>query len=110
MMRGMRYPPGSFTKNFAWHGTGLRKLHAAIRSGFRGALTAPSRDDWRKHSGINDSSLDLIPVNFFLRNAAGRMSVYELVVQALTQAHTLRFDRLALFALHLNRVGHGKGR
>jgi hypothetical protein len=101
----MKYSPGSFSKNFAWHGTGLRKLHNAINLGFKNTLAPVSRDRWRKDSQINDGALELIPINFFLHNARGRISVDELVVQAIRYPHSLRFDRLGLFAFHLNRVG-----
>jgi hypothetical protein len=102
-----KHAPGSFTKNFAWHGTGLRKLHAVIRAGFHDTLAPVSRDRFRKDSGL-DASLSLIPINFFLHNRADRMSVDELVFQAIERPHSIRFDRLALFALHLNRVGSGR--
>lgn len=36
------------------------------------------------------------------------MSVDELVYQALERPHSARFDRLGLFALHLNRAGTGR--
>ncbi|WP_166298893.1 hypothetical protein [Bradyrhizobium sp. 2S1] len=100
-----KHRPGSFTKNFAWGGKGFKNLHDAIRSGYSSTLTTVPRDVWRKSSGINDSSLDLIPVNFFLHNLKGRMSVDELVFQALRRPHSSDFDRLALFTFHLNRVG-----
>jgi hypothetical protein len=101
-----KHAPGSFSKNFAWHGTGLRKLHIVIRAGFRDALAPVRRDRFREDSGL-DASLSLIPVNFFLHNRSGSMSVDELVFQAIERPHSIRFDRLALYALHLNRVGTG---
>ena len=103
----VKHAPGSFSKNFAWHGTGLRKLHIVIRAGFRDTLATVPRDRFRGDSGL-DASLSLIPVNFFLHNKAGGMSVDELVFQAIERPHSIRFDRLALFALHLNRVGTGQ--
>jgi hypothetical protein len=105
----MKYRPGSFSKNFAWHGTGLRKLYNAVRSGFGGNLAPVSREQWRANSGIGDRALDLIPLNFFLHNARGRISVDELVFQSVTHPHSIEFDRLALYALHLNRVGKPPG-
>src|SRR6185437_6009720 len=105
MARAPKHRPGSFTKNFAWGGRGFKNLYDAIRSGYGSTLRAVKRDDWRKNSGIDDSSLDLIPINFFLHNLKGRMSVDELVFQAIHRPHTKDFDRLALFAFHLNRVG-----
>lgn len=103
----MKYSPGSFSKNFAWHGTGLRKLHAAIRKGFHNRLSPVDRLSWRRDSGINDPNLELIPVNFFLHNQSGKMSIEELVAYAVSKPHSLDFDRLALFAFHLNRAGSG---
>lgn len=105
----MKYKPGSFSKNFAWHGTGLRKLYAAIRTGFENILTAVPREQWRSNSNIGDSALQLIPLNFFLHNVRGRVSPDELVYQAIARPHSLEFDRLGLFALHLNRVGKPPG-
>ena len=106
----MAYLPGSFTKNFAWHGTGLQKLHTTIRQGFRGVLTPISRDAFRSKAGV-DSDIVLIPINFFLHNHDGEMSVDELVCQAIKFDHSLQFDRLALFALNLSRVSseHDQG-
>ena len=102
----MKYPPGSFSKNFAWHGTGLRKLHTVIRNGFQNRLTSVGRQEFRDNSGL-DASLSLIPINFFLHNRKGQISVDELVFQALQNPHSTHFDRLGLFALHLNRAGSG---
>ena len=100
----MAYRPGSFSKNFAWRGKGLHKLHAVIRKGFRGSLTPVERQRFRDESGLG-ASLSLIPVNFFLNNLDNELSVDELVFQAIRYAHSAHFDRLALFAFHLNRVG-----
>lgn len=100
----MAYRPGSFSKNFAWRGKGLHKLHAVIRKGFRGNLTPVARQRFRDESGLG-ASLSLIPVNFFLNNLNNELSVDELVFQAIQHTHSARFDRLALFAFHLNRVG-----
>jgi hypothetical protein len=102
----MKYAPGSFSKNFAWHGTGLRKLHTAIRAGFGTTLRPVPREKWRSNSNIGDPALELIPINFFLHNAHGQISVDELVFQAIKHPHSIQFDRLALFAFHLNRVGN----
>jgi len=105
----MKHRPGSFSKNFAWGATALRKLYNAVRAGFGGNLAPVPREQWRASSGIGDRALDLIPVNFFLHNARGRISVDELVFQSVTRPHSIEFDRLALFALHLNRVGKPPG-
>lgn len=106
----MKYPPGSFSKNFAWHGTGLRKLHRSIRAGFGGKLEPVSRARWRAGSRIDDAALELIPLNFFLFNEGNALLIDELAFQAISRAHTIRFDRLALFALHLSQVGTPPGR
>jgi len=106
----VKYAPGSFTKNFAWHGTGFRKLHATIRAGFSNALAPVSRPKWREASGINDTSLELIPVNFFLWNdQKHRVRPDELVYQAFRQPHDVHFDRLALFAFNVSDVGFPPG-
>jgi hypothetical protein len=103
----MKYAPGSFSKNFGWHGTGLRKLHSAIRAGFGRQLLPVRRQDWRDRSGIADKNIDLVPINFFLHNHGGTLSIDELVFDAIRKPHSVEFDRLALFAFHLNRVGSG---
>ena len=103
----MSYPPGSFSKNFAWHGTGLRKLHRCVRAGFQGTLAAVDRQSFRQNSGI-EGAIILIPINFFLHNRDGRLSVDELVFQAIDGKHSMIFDRLALFALNLSLVGSGR--
>ncbi len=102
----MKYPPGSFSKNFAWHGTGLLKLHTAICRGFQNRLEPVERQSFRNDSGL-DGSLSLIPINFFLHNHNGRMSVDELVFRAIEYPHSTHFDRLGLFSLHLNKAGSG---
>ena len=104
----MAYTPGSFSKNFAWHGTGLRKLHTTISSGFNDVLAPVDRRTFRVEAGV-DGAIILIPINFFLHNRDGHMSIDELVFQAIERDHSSRFDRLALFALNLNRVGRGRG-
>ena len=103
----MKYAPGSFSKNFGWHDKGLRKLHIAIRDGFQNSLTSVGRQHFRDNSGL-DASLSLIPINYFLHNRSSQISVDELVFQAIEYPHSLYFDRLGLFALHLNRAGSGK--
>jgi HNH endonuclease len=104
-----KYAPGSFTKNFAWADTGFNRLHTVIRAGYGSVLNPVQRNKWRADSGINDASLELIPINFFLHNKDGRMSVDELVFQGIQRPHTIDFDRLALFAFHLNQVGKPPG-
>ena len=90
------YPPGSFTKNFAWarRPPGLKALYDAIRSGFRGSMAPVSRDNFRRYSGIADSDRQLIPLNFFLHNTivqgANVVSIDELVRHALSSGHSRR--------------------
>lgn len=57
----MKYKPGSFSKNFAWHGTGLRKLHTVIRSGFANKLASVGRQQFRDNSGL-DEALSPMPL------------------------------------------------
>ncbi len=108
----MAYKPGSFTKNFAWHGTGFAKLHAAIRAGFSAQLKPVTREIFRRNCGVPEPDLQLIPINFFLfngvRNEKLHLEVDELVFQAIEQPHSLVFDRLALFALNLSEIGSFK--
>lgn len=103
----VKHHPGSFTKNFAWGSAGLKRLHEAIRAGFRNELSSVSRDAFRRDCGINDP-LDLIPINFFLHNLDGQLSVDELVRQAVLYPHSRTFDLLALFTFHLNSAGRGR--
>ena len=103
----MAYAPGSFSKNFAWHGTGLRKLHTTIRSGFHDVLAPLDRRTFRSDAGV-DGAIVLIPINFFLHKRDGHLSIDELVFQAIERDHSSRFDHLALFALNLSRVGGGR--
>jgi hypothetical protein len=109
------YPPGSFTKNFGWaqKPPGLRALYEAIRLGFQRRFTPVSRNSFRSHSGISDPNRQLIPINFFLHNTVrgteNFISTDELIRQALASPHSRRFDLLALFALHLARMGRRIG-
>jgi hypothetical protein len=104
----VRYKPGSFSKNFAW-GTGLGKLHRAIRLGFGGKTKPIERLEFRENSQIADRDLQLIPIKFFLFNRSeegkATIQVDELVFQAVENPHSIIFDRLAVFALHLSSVG-----
>ena len=84
----------------------MRKLHTATKSGFRSTLSPVNRQNFRSEADVEDSII-LIPINFFLHNGDGSMSVDELVFQAVERNHSAQFDHLALFALHLNRVGSG---
>jgi hypothetical protein len=106
----MASAPGSFTKNLGWEkaGSGLRKLYDAIRSGFDDRAVPVSREVWRANVGSIKGG-PFVPLNFFLHNTVMNgenfVSVDELVLQALTRPHSAAFDRLALFALNLNRAG-----
>lgn len=102
----MAHAPGSFSKNFAWHGTGLRKLHSAIKSGFQSRLVSVERQAFRRECRLV-GGIDLIPINFFLHNKHDYLSVDELVYRAIKHPHGAHFDKLALFTFHLNRVGSG---
>ncbi|SPP91997.1 HNH endonuclease [Bradyrhizobium vignae] len=105
------YPPGSFTKNFGWNKfpPGLRRLHDVIRAGFSGVARTVSRDTFRRNCGVNDAARQLIPLNFFLHNTivdnANYVTADELVRHAINNPHSQRFDQLALFAMHLAKMG-----
>ena len=122
-----KYAPGSFTKNFAWHahGRGLQRLHTVIRRGFDNTLAPVPRSLFRGRCGVDEESLQLIPVNFFLHNSIGGLprplaashtgrprnfvSVDELVRIAIDRPHSQLFDRVSLYALHLNMAGNRLG-
>jgi hypothetical protein len=110
-----KYAPGSFTKNFGWNTNppGLSRLHHVIHAGFGGAANPVKRDTFRADCGIADPNRQLIPVNFFLHNTVKHdvnyVSVDELVRHAINNPHSRRFDRLALFAVNLARMGRRVG-
>jgi hypothetical protein len=105
------YAPGSFTKNFGWNlePPGLNRLHVIIRAGFGGAAIPVRRDTFRRQCGLTDANRQLIPINFFLHNTVVNGTNYvtadELVRHAINNPHSSRFDQLALFAMHLSRMG-----
>jgi hypothetical protein len=109
------YPPGSFTKNFGWNldPPGLHRLHTVIRAGFGGVAQAVQRETFRRQCGLSDSNRQLIPINFFLHNTVvgGRnyVTADELVRHAINNPHSTRFDQLALFAMHLAKMGAAGG-
>ena len=109
------YPPGSFTKNFGWNldPPGLHRLHTVIRSGFGNVAKPVERNTFRRQSGLSDPNRQLIPINFFLHNTIANGVNYvtadELVRHAINNPHSLRFDQLALFAMHLARMGRRVG-
>jgi|SRR5579862_6862607 len=109
------YAPGSFTKNFGWNldPPGLHRLHTVIRAGFGGVAESVRRETFRRNCGLTDSNRQLIPINFFLHNTVrgGRnyVTADELVRHAISNPHSGRFDQLALFAMHLARMGSRVG-
>lgn len=102
--------PGSFTKNYSWGplSDGLQQLHESIKVGFDGTLEAVPRNEFRRRIERLHRP-DYIPLNFFLFNEVKQgvsyVAVDELVFQALTFRHSGQFDKLALFAFSLSRVG-----
>lgn len=107
--------PGSFTKNFSWGGEdkGLRELHTLIRAGFDNALADVPRLLFRQRvAELNPPRPDYIPLNFFLYNRVKSgvdfVVADELVFQAVNFRHSANFDKLALFAFNLSRVGNWK--
>lgn len=109
------FAPGSFTKNFGWNLSppGLNRLYEVIRAGFGGVTTSVTRDQFRQDCGLPDLNRQLIPVNFFLHNTVvdrvNYVTVDELVRHAINNPHSRRFDWLALFSLHLSRMGRRIG-
>lgn len=105
--------PGSFTKNFSWGPVtrGLKELYTIIRAGFANELTDTPRKVFRERVAELGRP-DYIALNFFLLNerrfGTDFVVVDELVFQALTQKHSANFDKLALFAFILSRVGAWK--
>jgi hypothetical protein len=112
----MAFAPGSFTKNFGWNLSPprLHALYVAIRAGFGGVAHSVTRDHFRSHCGISDPDRQLIPINFFLHNTViGRVNYVtpdELVRHAINNPHSRRFDQLALFTMHLTRLGRRLGK
>lgn len=104
--------PGSFTKNFSWgKESGLQQLHENIRIGFADTMEDVPRDEYRRRVRAQNRP-DYIPINFFLfnrpRNGVDHIVADELVFQALTQRHSERFDKLALFAFVFSYAGKFK--
>lgn len=106
--------PGSFTKNFSWGppDRGLSELHEMIRVGFGGEATDVPRALFRERV-LGLGRPDYIAINFFLFNRTKAGVDYliadELVFQAVRFPHSIRFDRLALFAFNFSLVGSWKG-
>jgi hypothetical protein len=106
--------PGSFTKNFSWgdRHSGLRQLYESIRLGFNDKLEDVPREEFRARVS-NSGRPDYIPINFFLFNKEIDGENYivadELVFQAVANAHSPSFDKLALFAFNFSYVGHWQG-
>ena len=91
---------------------GLLKLHEIIRLGFDGKVEDVSRELFRKRVA-NAGRPDYIAINFFLfntiRNGRDVLVADELVFQGLTSDHSVRFDKLALFAFNFSYVGLWRG-
>jgi hypothetical protein len=109
------YAPGSFTKNFGWNLSppGLSRLHGVIRAGFTGVAKPVTREAFRRNCGLQDAARQLIPLNFFLHGTLVGNTNYvtadELVRHAINNPYSQRFDQLALFAMHLARMGARTG-
>lgn len=107
-----KYTAASFTKNFSWK-RDFSRLHKAIRNGFSGKIAPTTRETWRKHSDINNQSLELIPMNFFLYSKQGLeddfILVDRLVEEAVRHPYDKNFALLALFAFHLANSGRWRG-
>ena len=110
MSESEEWRPGSFTKNFSWgdKSAGLSGLHEMIRVGFGEEMDNVPRDKFRArvaHLGRPD----YIAINFFLFNKRVKgvdlLVADELVFQALTDRHSPKFDKLALFAFILSYAG-----
>ena len=106
--------PGSFTKNFSWGPPerGLVRLYDYIRRGFAETMEDTRRDEFRRR--VHNAGLpDYIAINFFLFNKTIDGEDYlvadELVFQALTNQHSPRFDKLALFAFNFSFAGRWIG-
>jgi hypothetical protein len=105
--------PGSFTKNFSWgsESRGFAELHRVVRAGFDSRLEDVPRIEFRRRiESLNKPYY--IPLNFFLfnqiKNGVDFVCVDELVFQAINFKHSANFDRCALLAFHLSRVGQWK--
>lgn len=113
-MAEVEWRPGSFTKNFSWGPPerGLAQLHEMIRLGFGGEAVDVPRTAFRERVQ-NLGRPDYIAINFFLFNRIKAGVDYliadELVFQAIRFPHSVRFDRLALFAFNFSLVGSWKG-
>lgn len=107
-----KYDPGSFTKNAGWATgelSGLERLYDTIKSAFGEQRTAITRDDYRSNCSLESSHQQLIFLNFFLHstieNDTDNVTFDQLVRKALSEPHSVNFDYLALFALHLAQMG-----
>jgi len=91
----------------AWQG--FSKLHEAIGAGFSKKLSV-TRTDWRRKSLLSSGDF-YIAANFFsltkLKANTNIIPIDELVFQAISESHSVAFDRLALFALNLSLGGKG---
>ena len=107
--------PGSITKNLgleAWEGEGFARLHEMIRLGFAGQLAPVERDVFRERTREPLADRQLVLLNFFLHDrylTNHVVSSDDLVRLAVTEKHSPDFDKVALFALHLAKVGRRSG-
>ncbi|WP_341018513.1 hypothetical protein [Brevundimonas diminuta] len=112
--RTQPWRPGSFTKNFSWgpKSHGLKQLYQSIRVGFDNTLADVPREVFRERLR-GAGRPDYIPLNFFLYNKivddVDYIIVDELVFQAITEDHSPRFDKLALFTFVLSLAGRWTG-
>ncbi len=84
-----RTAPGSFSRNLAWHGTGFKRLHDGIRSGFKNQLKPVAAAQWRRDSGIPETDLNLLPVRFFFYSKGGTLQVDEMIYRGISNPHTM---------------------
>lgn len=87
-------------------------MHETIRIGFDGNVEDVPRVLFRRRVATLGRP-DYIPINFFLYNkivdGVDYIVADELVFQAILDDHSARFDKTALFAFNLSRVGSWKG-
>jgi hypothetical protein len=107
-----KFLPGSFTKQFGFR-KDPQRLHRSIQKGFWNGENPVTRDTWRKHCGLNDSDIDLIPTGYFLYSKKCPNDDYVLVDTfvefALNRPYETQFAKFAVFAFHLANSGFWRG-
>jgi hypothetical protein len=107
-----KFLPGSFTKQFGWR-KDPERLHRSVRNGFRNEAKPVTREAWRKHCGLRDNNIDLIPIDFFLyskkESANDYLLVDTFVELALDRPYDSQFAKLAVFDFHLANSGNWRG-